>query len=141
MPAKKIHKLDWGDDFDFYIYAIVSSVKDFRLCFEMNERLRISMRRMPDLEISDRQRNRSVYSHFYYARNSGEEFRLVCNRGSQGHFVPEKKSVDFFLALYHMSEQEVQLIAELIRNMEAASGIYAFEPSELKSADHFLYFG
>lgn len=138
--AKKILKLDFTEEYGFTLFALVCSLKDFKLCFELNQLLDFNFRRKDNVEITDKQRNRHTFTNFYFADRHAAQFHLISNRCNNGFFIPEKKNIDFFLMIKDCSRQVAREIFLKIKKSEVISGIYEFNPAELKSTEHFLYF-
>ncbi|MCC6384744.1 MAG: IPExxxVDY family protein [Bacteroidia bacterium] len=140
MPRKVI-KLDFDPEFDFSLLAILSSLKDYRMCFEISNTVKIKFKRQPDLELKDARHNRSEYSYFCYCNSkSGEEMTLIVNKGSNGVLIPEKKSIDYFLLIRNVDSETIDEIISRIKEIENVNGVYKLDPSEIKSAENLLMF-
>jgi len=140
--AKKILKLDFTNDFDFLLFAIVCSYKDYRLCFELNHHLKINLIREEDAElILDRQKNRSSFSNYSYTSPLNEQYRVINNKSGIGSFIPERKNIDYFLQIKNLvTENAADVILQKLKQIELISGVYKMEPGEIKSAENFLVF-
>ena len=139
MP-KKILKFDFTSEIDFAIIAVVCSLKDYRLCFELNTALKLNLKREKDKEFLDRNHNRSLFTSFFYKSKDQEEIRVVVNKGTVFSFIPEKKNIDYFMTIKHMSAVSQENFIEQVKNISSISGVYELEHAELKSAENFLVF-
>ncbi|MFI5219875.1 MAG: IPExxxVDY family protein [Bacteroidia bacterium] len=140
--AKKLLKIDFSFEYDFLLFAIVCSQKDYRLCFELNQRLKINLKREEDVSlIIDSHQNRSNFSNYYYRSKLSEHYRVINNKGQAGSFIPESKNIDYFLQVKNMQSRDSSgNILQHLKKIEIISGVYEIEASKLKSADNFLIF-
>ena len=140
--AKKILKLDFTNEFDFLLFAIVCSYKDYRLCFELNQHLKINLKRESDAEvILDKLQNRSSFSNYSYTSPLNEQYSVINNKSAIGSFIPEKKNIDYFLQIKNIqAEITADEIIEKLKQISIISGVYELEPGEIKSVENFLVF-
>lgn len=141
MP-KKILKLELNNQFDFLLYAIICSYKDYRLCFELNQQLKIKLKRDKDVElVLDRKKNRSSFSNYLYTSPVNESYHVINNKSHIGSFIPEKKNIDYFLMVTNLQAKNlIDGILSQLKKIEIISGVYEMNPAELKSAENFLLF-
>lgn len=98
------------------------------------------MVRYPDLELTlDKKGSTGMFARFFYLSEDEEEFHLVSNRGTNGHFIPEMKLSDYFLVIKnrgrYTSENEVLAHIQAIRNVSSA---LLLKTEELNSTENFL---
>jgi len=137
--AKKVLKLDIKNEYDFLLLAVICSYKDYRLCFELNQQLKLKLKRENDLELLNKQKNKSVFSNFYFASPDNEQFRIINNKGSARTFIPEMKTIDYFMMIKNLNQKKsVDDLITKIKRVEIISGVYEINPDELKSAENFL---
>jgi len=139
--SKKVIKLDVPVEFDFVLLAVISSLKDYRLCFELNKKMKLKFIRQSDLELKDARHNRCEYT-FFRCRNSKthEEIILILNKGSNGVLIPEMKNVDYFMLIKNQPFDAIEKIVKAMNEIDNIGGVYELDPSELKSAENFLMF-
>jgi hypothetical protein len=137
--AKKVLKLDIKNEYDFLLLAVICSYKDYRLCFELNQQLKLKLKREKDLELISKQKNKNIFSNFYFSSPDNEQFRIINNKGTTGAFVPEMKTMDYFIMIRNLNQKKSvdDLIAK-IKKIKIISGVYEVNPDELKSAENFL---
>src|SRR5258705_8415825 len=104
--AKKILKFELKTEFDFLLLAVICSYKDYRLCFELNQQLKLKLKRENDFELLDKKRNRNIISNFYFPSPDNEQFRVINNKGSSGEFIPEMKTIDYFLLIKNLNQKK-----------------------------------
>jgi hypothetical protein len=140
VARKQTFTLDFTPDLDFTVIALFSSLRDHKLCFQTNAVLGSSMVRQPDLELKlDKKGATGLFARFFFLSEDEEEFYLVANRGTNGHFIPEMKLADYFLVIKnrgrYTSESEVLRQMQSIRNVSSA---LLLKPEELTSTENFL---
>ena len=138
--ARKVTRLQLNLDFDFSLYAVVCNLRDFKLCFELNESMQMHMKRSPDLEVADKDMNRSLHVHYAWCSRDGQEFDIIANKGSAGYFVPEKKNIHYFLVIRNASSAWAKSYFQRLRSLAWLEGIYEINPAELRSAENFVLF-
>jgi len=140
VAKKQCFTLDFTPDFDFTVAAIVTSMRDFKLCFQLNTLLGLSMVRQPDLELKlDKKGSSGLFTRFFFLSEDEEEFYLVANRGTNGHFVPEVKHADFFLVIKNRGRYTIE--AEVLRHLQSirnVSSAMVLKTDELTSIENFL---
>lgn len=139
--SKKVIRLDIPVEYDFILLAVISSMKDYRLCFELNKKLKLKFIRQPELELKDAKHNRSEYTYFRW-RNSRtrEEIILILNKGSNGVLIPEMKNVDYFMLIKNQPLDVIEKLIDGMNEIDNIGGVYELDPAELKSAENFLMF-
>lgn len=140
MAKKQTFTLDFIPDLDFTVIAIFSSLRDHRFCFQANHELGLSMIRQPDLELKlDKKGSTGLFARFFFLSEDDEEFYLVANRGTNGHFIPEMKLADYFLIIKnrgrYTDEAEVLRRIQGIRNVSSA---LMLKTDDLTSTENFL---
>ena len=137
--AKKILKLDVAHDYDFLLLALICSYKDYFLCFELNQQLKLKLKRDKDLELTTKQKSKNIFSNFYFSNAFSEHYRVINNKGNGSAFIPEMKTIDYFLIIKNLNHKKsVDAIINQIKKIEIISGVYELDPNELKSGENFL---
>lgn len=137
--AKKVLKLDIKNEYDFLLLAVISGYKDYRLCFELNQLLKLKLKREKDLELISKQKNKNIFSNFYFSSPENEQFRVINNKGNGAAFIPEMKTIDYFMMIRNLNQKKnVDDLITKIKKIEIISGVYEMDPNELKSAENFL---
>lgn len=139
--SKKVIRFEIPVEYDFMLLALISSLKDYRLCYELNKKLKLKFIRQPELELKDAKHNRSEYT-FFRCRNSKtrEEIILILNKGSNGILIPEMKNVDYFLLIKNQPVDAIDRLVTAMNEIDNIGGVYELDPAELKSAENFLMF-
>lgn len=138
----KKRRLEIDYKYDFELLGIISSVRGYRLAWEINRAIRVEMIRKEDLKMSLREGDFffSCYSHQSLI-NTVKLFRNRSNESeSKGIFLlPEHPHLDFIL--YSSGNEEVKgsLLQEVLRDIPSIE-LVAFLPlAALKSKDNFIF--
>ena len=140
VAKKQSFTLDFTPDLDFTVIAIFSSLRDFKLCFQLNNLLGLSMVRQPDLElILDKKGSTGMFTRFFFLSEDEEEFYLIANRGSNGHFIPEVKHADYFLVIKNRGRYTSEsVVLRQIQSIRNGSSAMPLKTDELTSIENFL---
>jgi hypothetical protein len=139
--ARHVLKADTGAAFDFLLFGIICQSRDYRLCFEINRALNLSLERGNDLEISyNKGKDKIRSSKFEYNDGLGNEYLVFANRTPTGLLIPEHKSVDYFLMVKENSPQhDKMMIEKQLRAIPIVLGAYHLEPEKMKSGERFIF--
>src|SRR3954469_11398588 len=129
--AKKVLKFDIEIEYDFLLLAVICSYKDYRLCFELNQHLKLKLKREKDIELTSRQKSKNMFSNYYCSTGDNEQFRIINNKGSAGAFVPEMKSIDYFILIKNLNyKKKVDTLISSIKSITVINGVYEMDPNE-----------
>jgi hypothetical protein len=135
-------RLEIEYSYDFELLGIASSARSYKLAWEVNRVLHVSLRKHDDLRVTTREGEFffTFYSH-QSAINTVNLFRNRSNESdSKGIFlVPEHPHLDY--VLYSMGNEEVSgsRLQELLREIPSIE-LVAFLPlAALKSKDNFIF--
>ena len=139
----KKSRLDIEYTYDFELLGLISSVKGYRLAWEINKLLGVRLIKVPDLVI--RQKNKSDLSYSYFAsggmanciklfRNKSNETDTVKNL-----LIPEFPHLDYILMTEGEEHMEINRLQELLNNIPSIE-LVAFLPlATLKSKNNFIF--
>ncbi|HMT29775.1 MAG TPA: IPExxxVDY family protein [Bacteroidia bacterium] len=142
--SKKILKLDFEGEYNFILLGIICGYKDYKLCFELNEGLKLNFQRKEDVNFpAGRPGSNTRHSYYESPGNDFETYHILSNKdkAGTGYFIPENRNIDFFLLITDASgSYDLKTLIADIRRLDIVSGVYEMDPYELKSADSFLIF-
>lgn len=128
-------KLQIDYDFDFCLLGIVSSEKDYRLCWMLNTLLNIKLAKGE--EHNTEHSKHSMYS--YVQEELFREYYLLANKGDNHVLIDEHKHIDYFLIIKGaMEEDEKKNIVDLIKKSDMVSGAYLIDVHSLKSKHNLV---
>ena len=124
------------------VIGLVSTLKNHKLAWNINQLFKIDLIMQPMLEIKFiKGTDLSVVNYFY--QTELQEFRLIKNKsniGNSGYLIPELANFDFFLMI--SGEEEMMPDKPVIEGLHAIKGIEFFQlidVNKLKSRDNFLF--
>ena len=117
---------------DFRVYAINSHAKGYSLCWKINQQFKIDLERVSEAVVQN-----SVFIRYNYKSKEGQEFNVITNRSKEGYFIPDHKTVNYFLIVNKKHNQK-KLLDELKKNSEI---LFAFELELEKSkyTERFIF--
>ncbi|HEY9561071.1 MAG TPA: IPExxxVDY family protein [Anseongella sp.] len=136
---KKILRVNY--DFDFTLIGIISPLRAYRLCWFLNNQLKMSLEREEDLSLR-REPEEEVFfpRYFFYIEESETDFYVLGNRGTEGYLVPEQKEIDFFMLIYNLPGKDggSDLIKK-IKLIPEVQSAFLLDPGRLKSRENLLF--
>lgn len=140
MGKKK--RLDIEYSFDFQAYGLISTLKAYRMAWEINRVLGSALVRKPDLEIEQK----TASANFTHFANASEvsPLHLFRNRSAdeqelRAMLVPEHPRFDYVLLARGEAFEDSNRLQELLRNI-ASIELVAFIPlAALKSKENFIF--
>ena len=139
--SRKVIKLQLDHDFDFVLLGLVSTVKDYRACFQINKLLEIDLCKENDLELkTNKTGNTDHFSFYEYINEDQEEFYFICNKGKTTSLISEYKHLDYFLIVKNQLSDSTE--SELLKKLNSTSlilGVYSIDASRLKSRENLLF--
>ena len=133
--------LEVAYDYDFLLIGLVSHVKDYRVCYELNSKLGFNLQKSNNLEILiNKRKETSVYSFYEYENDDGDCFYLIGNKGSRTFLIPEQKQLDYFLMIKQLSDyiNEKELLRDL-KTIPLLLGAFSVDPKALKSRENLIF--
>jgi len=129
------HLLEVEYDYDFDLIGISCHLREYRLCWLLNNVLHINL-------VRDEAGAETPVGQFVLFNDECKETRtiihLLSNRGPDGWLVPEQRQADYLLMLRENARWNVQdLIAE-IRQQSQILTAFSIDPIGLKSRENLL---
>ena len=138
----KRKRLEIEYNYDFELLGIASSVRSYKLAWEVNRMLHVALQKQDDLKLTTREGD---YFFTYYSHHSAvNTVNLFRNRSNESEtkgifLVPEHQHLDYIL--YSRGNEEVSgaRLQELLREIPSIE-LVAFLPlAALKSKDNFIF--
>lgn len=124
-------------DYDFCLIGVVSSEKDFRFCWMLNNQLNQRFAKAED-HVSGAG-NHSLYS--YNDENTMLEYYLIVNKSDTGKpLLEEHQHTDYFVIIKgEISDEEKRYFAEQIKKLNSVSASYLIAVESLKSKHNLIF--
>ena len=138
----KKKRLEIEYNYDFELLGITTSVRSYKLAWEVNRVLNVALRKHDDLKVTTREGD--FFFTYYSHQSTVNTVNLFRNRSnesdSKGIFlVPEHPHMDYILYARGNEEVSGSRLQELLREIPSIE-LVAFLPlAALKSKDNFIF--
>lgn len=132
-------------DYDFDLYGIISGAKEYKLAWQVNKEMKISLAKEQDLDFEFLNDGMMYVSNFKYTA-SYDTVRLLKNRAVEARnvqkpfLIPELKDFDYLLQVNRQTDAFVpDLLLEKLRKATTIQFINPVDPYKLQSKDNLIY--
>ncbi|GAC1376371.1 MAG: hypothetical protein NVSMB30_21630 [Hymenobacter sp.] len=141
----KTFTLDVEYEFDFALFGLVSSSRDYTLAWTLNRALRLRLVKQPELLLNLVSHGRLAFTHYLHATDT-LSFRLLRNRSNvpsplkKPFLAPDIKEYDYLLAVSNGSGAYAD--AELVQHLttlDAVQYVCQFDPNTLKYKENLMW--
>ncbi len=128
---------------DTKLLGIVTTVKDYRFCWNLNNLLGLSFRINHDIEINLKRKKRyyffSVYE--YHEPNSALCHYLYNNLYDGEYLLPEFKNLDFLWLMKNdiVTEQYLDQIKAMLRNIPGVQLVTELTNEKIKNKEYLIF--
>lgn len=139
---KKRLKLDYKQEYNFLLFGISTSEKDYRLIWNLNNTLNLLLAKTEDHQAYHKKADGDqFFSCFLYMDNKTMlEYKMISNKSENGILIDELKNIDFFLILKgEYSDEYPNLLRQKILKMENIQAVFLIDPENLKNKDRLIY--
>ncbi len=131
--------LEIEEDFDFCLLSIFSHVKDYRLCWEINQTLGYDLQKDPNLSLIFKG-NEQEHSLFSYSDEENQiDFYLIGNRSDSGWLIPEEKCDYFLLIKGHIKEEQFSALSKELNQLKHVLASAELNVESLKSKENLIF--
>ena len=137
--SKKLSKnIDYFED--YHMLAIVSHLKDYTLCYYINNGLGLDLIKYEDLIFNLPSDEESSFSWYYFDDSiCNTTYYLIGNKGDLGILIPSYKTVDYFLLIKKALDIElVKTIAGKLRKIQNITAVMEANMQQTKDMDLLL---
>jgi len=156
----KVYKLDIEDfsEIDYDLIAINTTIEDYLLAFNINQRLKLTLSRHKNDIISANNVGEATFSRYGFedenqdlywslAQNqkwietTEDNFSLFEQGQQKVYLLPEFKNVDYFLKIEgsEFEEEEIQNILYQLKEIPRVSAVFTVDVSKLKSKNNLIF--
>ena len=137
----KKNKLLIDYEFDFQLFGVSTPARGYKLAWEMNQHLGVSLAKQPDLVVGFKNNEEKSFS-FYSFETPLNRLKLFKNRpvdseGGKYFLIPEFPHYDFII-LAAMENTQLPLI-DLIRSIPSIQLVAPIPLEGLKSKSNFIF--
>ncbi len=123
------------------VIGIVTSLKDYKLAWSINQHLKINLVMQPSLAFEFiKGKNLSVVNFNF--KSEARQIRLIKNRGiieNSGYLIPELLNFDFFLMINEENNRIIEAEVEYLSTIEEIVYCKLIDLPKLKSKDNFIF--
>lgn len=135
-------KLVVDHELDANVIGIVTTLKDYKLAWNINQVFKINLVMQPSLQIKFIKGNDLSIVNFLF-KTEFQQFRLIKNRSSDlnsGFLIPELSNFDFFLMLSSADKEMIhEAVIEKLHSIMGLEYIQQIDVEKLKSKDNFIF--
>lgn len=138
----KKYKLGITIDYDYDLVGLVCHQSDYRIGWALNEQLGLQLSKSEKSYAVYEKKGKIVSSHSLYEWQddcSDLHYFLIKNKDKIHYLIPEKKQIDYFLAIQSAGIVDLAKLLQEIKKIPAVLTAYIFDPQELKSADRLVF--
>lgn len=131
--------LELEEDYSFKLIGINCHVKDYRLCWEINEALSFDFVKEEDYEIVNKGQKQGYSFYSYLDEENYIDYHLISNRGKFGRLVAEEKSDFLLLIKGNIKTEELKQISTKLHQIKNILTAYPIEVENLKSKRNLIF--
>jgi len=131
--------LEYLDEVDFIVFAINSHAKGYKLCWEMNNRLKLNF--IKNKYHKPEETTGVEFSRFTYeVKDLDVYYDLISNYSKGGYLLPKFKNVDYFLKIQNpfWEKEKEEFIGKLSKIPEILL-IFEFDLDKINSLSPFIF--
>ncbi len=137
-------RLDIDYEYDFALFGVVSSSKEYKLAWALNKCLHLRLVKQTDLCLDFIHKGRLVISNYLHL-TEGSTLRLFRNRSvalstlKKPFLVPDIKNYDYVVQVSGLLSYCRQDIQQCLNRVPIIQYVQHFDPSTLKCKENLLF--
>ncbi|HNQ11833.1 MAG TPA: IPExxxVDY family protein [Bacteroidia bacterium] len=125
---------------DILIIGVSSSLKDYKLCFELNKHFYLNLIRVNNFVLDGVEFDRNdSYPIFIDTNNQPEKIHLISNKGDRKFLFDELRKLDYFLIVSYPEKDKSHWINGM-RTVKGITAVFHIQPESLKNKFVLQYF-
>jgi hypothetical protein len=128
---------------DTRLVGIVAPIKDYQLCWQLNQLLTIDFRNNNDIEIQLKRKKRDYYfAVFQYCETSNSLVHYLYNNQFDGEYLlPEFRHLDFLYLLKGdmVSDEYMQQLMDTIRTINGVQLVMELVHEKIRNKGHMIF--
>lgn len=125
------------------LLGMVAPVKDYQLCWQINQSLAIDLRNNNDIEIQLKRKNRDYYfSIFQYQEPNNTLVHYLYNNQFDGEYLlPEFRHLDFIYLLKGdvVNDAFIMHLTDMMRNIPGVQLVMELSHDKIKNKQHMIF--
>jgi hypothetical protein len=138
MSKKNEEEIDYFEDYQFI--AIVSHLKDYTLCYNINLNLDFDLVKYDDLVVHSISETESSFTWYYFKDEiSGTNYYLMGNKCGNGNLLKSQKTVDYVLLIKNpVSDDLLSPQLNSLRKISNVTAVFELDMEQQKNMDILL---
>jgi len=133
---KKKFILNCDEELECSVLAINSHIKVYKLCWQMNNVLKLNFEKKNDLKVKED----LFFSRHQSFSENGVEYNLLANHSKKGCLIPTQKSVNFFLCIKNdFWEKEKKEFINKLKEIKDILLIFELKTNSTKYMHRFIF--
>lgn len=132
----KIYKIDSEDEIDVLVLGINSHVKLYKLCWEINKKLKRNFVKTQNHKPQNTN-NQSFERYSYIDENTQTQYNILSNRCDTGYLDPNNKSINYFIVAQGGIYSSKKII-ESLNKIEDILLVFEVNLSKINSITPFI---
>ena len=159
------HTLEVSYDYDFLLIGISSHEKDYRICWALNKKLSLDLKKTDSLEIKGKKQTTPSYFSFFIFDKEEDflEYSVIANfsesksmdikthslfgmeDANEHHsenelLIPEQKQMNYFLVVRgEMEDDAVDELVKQIKEIDVVQTAVRIDATQLKSKQNLIF--
>ena len=128
-------------DYNFVLIGISSHEKDYRICWALNNILKLDLVKIAPLEIKDKKQDKTSYFSLfeYLIPDEFMEYFIIANQSEKGVLIAEQKNMDYFFIIRgEIDEDKVTEIIKKIKDLSIVQTAVRIDLSTLKCKQNLI---
>ena len=135
----KLLTIDYLEEVDFFVLAINSHIKGYKLCWELNKKLNLNFIKNKYHKLEEKRQ--LEFSRFTTKNTDLElQYDLISNYSKKGYLLPKHKNIDYFLKIQNpFWEKEKKEFIEKMQQIPEILLIFEFDLNSINSLTPFIF--
>jgi hypothetical protein len=138
---KKKLKLNYTQEYNFLLFGISATEKDYRLIWSLNNNLNLFLAKTEDHQAYHKKaEGDQFFSCFLYMdKKSMLEYKIISNKSENGILINELKNIDYFFILKgEYPDVYPKLLKQKISLIENIQAVFLIDPEILRNKERLI---
>lgn len=139
--AKHTLHLEPDYDCDFELISIISGIRDYRLCWHLNQHLGFDFARQPEIQLHYPKKQKYGYFNLYEYEDELNwlQYYFIVNKSLGENLIPELKQVDYLLLIKGGSVgMDTESLLHNLKQIKYVEAAFQTDPTTLRSRQNLI---